>query len=355
MDNRPYKISRPDGVTKFVIEHADHTYLIFDRKTNEVRCTKLNKKIETTTAGLVHNRIDFCHRCDRCCCTSAKQKERRYGRKGLTEYGRVLWAISQGKEVYAQLDLYKISYEAGFAEVSFVHDQQFCISEKGCSKYVYDGVWINGEWRYEWLKRKNFRLTQSQSTQNSYSLPKFHKTLLYDDIAGLNVGPLKYADTRSLGWLVKMNPYSFIELLYQWAKYPSIELLYKAGFEHIVKSRAEGDKSHKINWRGKSLGKILKSTPAEVKKIRDAALTVREVGVYKEAKELFPSVSPSFVPRLMEYGAISALKRITKELPAKKVIKYLQENDLHIRSYEDHLEMIAKTGDRKSTRLNSSH
>ena len=176
----------------------------------------------------------------------------------MTEYGRVLWFTRKKDEVYAQLDLYKIDYTSGYAEVIYVPDQQYRISGRGCQKYSYESVYTCEGWAESWNEKKNFKLTQPEGTGFAYSLPRFHKTILYDDIAGLNAGPLKYADTHALGELVEMDPYSYLELLHQWAKYPAIELLYKAGFINIVKSRAAGAGSNRINWRGKTLGKILK-------------------------------------------------------------------------------------------------
>ena len=70
---------------------------------------------------------------------------------------------------------------------------------------------------------------------------------------------------------------------------------------------------------------------------------------YKEAKALFPTTLPSFTPLLTEYGARKSLIRITKEPPADKVIRYLQDNDIHIRSYEDHLELLGKTGSKRNS------
>lgn len=350
MDNRPYKIDRPDGVTRFVIEHADHTYLIFNRKNDELFCTKQNRKIDQSAEGLIHNCAEVCNRCRRGC-VAVIPKESRYGRKGLTEYGRVLWFVHGDEEVYAQLDLYEIDYTAGYAEVTFVPDQQFCISDKGCQKYSYEAVYTQGEWIYTWNPKKNFRLTQPQGTGCAYTLPRFYKTIMYDDydLVDLNVGPLKYANMYILASLVRMNPYNFIELLQQWAKYPATELLYKAGFTNIIKSRAEGIKTRKINWRGKNLAKILKSTPAEIKQIREANLDIGGLEAYKEAKKLFPTVLPAFASQLTGYGAMDSLKRIAEQLPAEKAIKYLQENNVHIRSYEDHLELVAKTGSKRNS------
>lgn len=351
MDNRPYKIKRPAGVEKFILENADYTFLIFNKKTDDVVCTKKNQKIDCSATELVHNDKRFCAECDGGCrfCDNVVCKESRYGRKNMTEYGRVLWFTRKKDEVYAQLDLYKIDYTSGYAEVIYVPDQQYRISDRGCQKYSYESVYTCEGWAESWNEKKNFKLTQPEGTGCAYSLPRFHKTILYDDIAGLNVGPLKYADSCMLGQLAEMNPYSYLELLYQWAKHPAIELLYKAGFTNIVKSRAAGARSNRINWRGKTLGKILKSPPAELKKIREANLTVEDFAKYKEAKALFPTILPSFTPLLAEYGAIKSLIRITKELPADKVIRYLQDNDIHIRSYEDHLELLGKTGSKRNS------
>ena len=93
---RPYKIKPPkdlaDHITKIV---ADHTYLIFDRKEDRCRCTRCGaeNKISEMYDGetLKHNVKHYCYDC----CKDAIVKESRYGRKNITEYGRILWFRKQ--------------------------------------------------------------------------------------------------------------------------------------------------------------------------------------------------------------------------------------------------------------------
>lgn len=89
---RPYEISYPKDLTDYVLRVvADKTYLIFDRKRDVCRCSRCGTwhKISEMNDGefLKHNKERYCYDCN----SPAICKEARYGRKNITEYGRILW------------------------------------------------------------------------------------------------------------------------------------------------------------------------------------------------------------------------------------------------------------------------
>lgn len=51
--DRPYKIKRPARVDKFILEHADKAYLIFDKKNDSVFCTIRNKRLNAAQSNLL--------------------------------------------------------------------------------------------------------------------------------------------------------------------------------------------------------------------------------------------------------------------------------------------------------------
>lgn len=97
-DNRPYKIPAPKDLADYILkECAKETYLIFSKKHNIAACTRCgaefpmeevpdmqhrpNAKIHPQGAGM-----RWCPKCG----ALAAPKDIRYGRKGLTDYGRVI-------------------------------------------------------------------------------------------------------------------------------------------------------------------------------------------------------------------------------------------------------------------------
>ena len=126
--DRPYKIKRPAGVDKFILEHADRAYLIFDKKNDSVFCTIRNKTIKCSSKQFTHNRKEHCHRCSKVC-INAVPKESRYGRKSLTERSRILWFAKTENVVYAQLDEYMIDYCNEQPEIKYNPVQQYKFSE----------------------------------------------------------------------------------------------------------------------------------------------------------------------------------------------------------------------------------
>lgn len=347
--DRPYKIKRPAGVDKFILEHADRAYLIFDKKNDSVFCTIRNKTIKCSSKQFAHNRKEHCHRCSKVC-INAVPKESRYGRKSLTERSRILWFAKTENVVYAQLDEYMIDYCNEQPEIKYNPVQQYKFSESECIRYekAYPNYFGgNGPWQ----QRSSFRLPRPVGIPYYYTGSPFEKTLLYTgNIKKINAGPLIYADTYGLAKLVGLNPYSYLHILHQWCTYSSIELLYKAGLTNIVKDRAEEKGCRAINWRANSLRRILKSTPAEIKQLQAVNPTIEGFGLYKKAKGIFDGMRPEFIPLIDEYRAIERLEKMSEQINIQKAMEYMFEQEVRLGDYEDHLRLLAETGQRRNNR-----
>lgn len=343
---RPYKIKPPkdlaDHITKIV---ADHTYLIFDRKADRCRCTRCGaeNKISEMYDGetLKHNVKHYCYDC----CKDAIVKESRYGRKNITEYGRILWFRKHGRVTFAELDEYRIDYTDWEPKVSFWPSAQYRFTKETQEYYKHtpEGYWSPDRWE----RRKDVKLPHATG-ETSYSVPRYQKTVTHPSFLRERGSDLKYAnlDMLRLGFNTPDNPYALISYIYNFLKYPSIEILEKAGFERIVGERANEEKSRAVNWRAKDLRKILGLKPAEVREFRALGkyANLRELECYKNIRSLGYRVPFQQLDILSYYAYKKQLYEIEKYMDFEKARKYIvtQKSDCGI--YLDYLNECKKLG-----------
>lgn len=345
---RPYKIKPPkdlaDHITKIV---ADHTYLIFDHKADRCRCTRCGaeSKISEMYDGetLKHNVKHYCYDC----CKDAIVKESRYGRKNITEYGRILWFRKHGRVTFAELDEYRIDYTDWEPKVSFWPSAQYRFTKESQEYYKHtpEGYWTP-DW---WERRKDVKLPYATGGMwNYYCVPRYQKTVTHPSFLRERGSDLKYAnlDMLRLGFNAPDNPYALIGYIYNFLKYPSIEILEKAGFEYIVGERANGCKSRAVNWRAKDLRKILDLKPKEIKEFRELGRYARlyELEKYKDIKKMGYKVSFDQLGLLPNYKMKEKIREIEQYVKLEKALSYLetQEDDCGI--YLDYLRECKRLG-----------
>lgn len=352
MDDRPYKLKRPKGLEEYILEVvADNTYLIFNRKENICRCSRCGSwhKISEMHDGeyLKHNEEHWCYDCD----TKAICKEERYGRKNITEYGRILWFRKYGRVTFCQLDEYQINYTEIYPQVTFWASAQyrFCKESQEYYKHVPMGFWTDERWE----KRKNVKLPEAvPGMWNSYKMRKFEKTVTYISWVGNRGTDLKYAnfDMQRLGYRDPDNPYALIGYMYNFLKYPSIEILDKSGFERIVGQKVVGHGCRYINWRSGDLRKILKLDRREIRMFRKTDADMQTLETYKgwRMKGINLELNQvKFIHRFIHrFDADEKIESISKIVDIHKVLKYMekQEGYVTITDYNDYLKECRKLG-----------
>lgn len=343
---RPYKLNPPEDLEEFIIRCADRAYLIFDRKSDRCRCTVCGTeyRLSEFPEALTHNKRSKMHQCT--CYRETIAKESRYGRKNITEYGRVLWFSKDGNATYAELDEYQINYGGWKPKVSFWPSAQYRF-EKEKQEYV-KHVQENTFCADYWDSRKNIALPRATAGMWNYNrVPRYQKTLLHPSHKTEIGSDLKYADpdTNHLG--LKGDPYALIGYLSNFLKYPSIEILEKAGFTKIVRQRALGSTCKKINWRAKDLRKILKLKPAEIREFREMSkeATLYNLEKYHAMKEAGYPIPFRLLRIIPNYMWEEKLKKAGEYVKIKKLLPYLkeQENDLEI--YVDYIRECEKLGE----------
>ncbi len=352
----PYNIRRPADLKEFILATADYTYVIFDQKQDKVRCTCCGKigKLPNLAEGVYkHNAETYCPFCGE----KAIGKAAQYGRKNITEYGRVLWFRKYGRVTYAQLDEYQIDYteSTGMPSVSSWASAQyrFCKESQAYYKCIPAGYWNSGYWE----KRKEIKLPNPECGMwNSNKMSRYKKTVTHTSYIGGLGTDLKYANTdmRIKGWEDPENPYGIIGYLANFLKYPSIEILEKAGFEKLVGVRASGGRCRYINWRAKDLRKTLKMNAKEIRDFRAAGGTMQTLERYREIQEVYPKVNFSQLDLFGYWGREENIKEIEKYISLDSAVKYLEKqggnNDTGI--YADYLRECNSLGyDMKDKRI----
>lgn len=344
---RPYKIKPPKDLEDYVIGNvADHAYLIFDRKADCCRCTRCSteRKISEMNDGdyLKHNEKHYCYDC----CKDVICKESRYGRKNITEYGRILWFRKHGRVTFAELDEYRIDYTGWEPKVSFWPSAQYRFTKESQEYYKHtpEGCWAPEQWE----RRKNVKLPAATSGMQSYCTPRYQKTVTHPSFLREKGSDLKYAnlDMLRLGFDKPDNPYAMIAYIYNFLKYPSIEILEKAGFEYIVGQRANEEKSRAVNWRAKDLRKILGLKSKEIKEFRELGRYARmyELEKYKDIKKMGYQISFRHIDLLSDYRWDKKIKELEQYVKLEKALNYLETQEWDCGIYSDYLRECSKLG-----------
>lgn len=345
---RPYKIKPPKDLADYIIRSvADHTYLIVDRKADRCRCTrcgaehKISKMYDRGYPK--HNVKHYCYDCR----TEAIVKESSYGRKNITEYGRILWFRKHGRVTFAELDEYQINYTGWEPKVSFWPSAQYRFTKESQEYYKHtpEGCWTPERWE----RRKDVKLPYATGGMWNYNcVPRYQKTVTHPSFLRERGSDLKYAnlDMLRLGFDAPDNPYGLICYIYNFLKYPSIEVLEKAGFERIVGERANEGKSRAVNWCAKDLRKILGLKPKEIKEFRNLGKFARlyELEKYKDIKKMGYKVSFDQLNLLLVYKTKETIKKIERYVKLEKALEYLETQDSDCWIYIDYLKECRQLG-----------
>lgn len=317
---KPYKLKRPAGLEAYVIAQANETYLIYSQKEGSVYCTRCGKTVKTErVANYSHKHANYCPYCG----SGGITLNKRYGRKGITEYGRILWFRKYGRVTFAQLDEYDIDYTGVKPTVRFWPSAQYrlCKESQEYYKHYPEGCW-HGEY---WEKKSSIYLpSPSTGMLNCFCTPKYLKTETHDSVWDCLGTDLKYANTDMLrlGFKDELDPYGLIIYLAAFLKWQAIELLEKAGFENIVAAQVKHS-SPGVNLRGNSLRNILRLMPAEIKEFRANGGNAITLKTYRIVQKMGYHISFKQAERENSWSIEDNLNIIAEYTDVQKVLNYL--------------------------------
>lgn len=344
---RPYKIMPPKGIADYVLKNTVQAFLVFDRKEDRCRCTRCGAERKISRLNdrdsLIHNVRHWCYDCR----TEAICKEFRYGRKNITEYGRILWLRKRGKVTFAELDEYQINYTGWEPAVFFWPSAQyrFCKETQEYYKHTPEGCWTPDRWE----KRKEVKLPSPAAGMfNGWKMPKYQRTIIYKPSMSMVGSDLKYADLDMNRFHGAAGDYAYelIRYMYNFLKYPSIEILEKSGFARIVKERIDGGASKEINWRTADLRKILKLNRAEIREFRAMGryASIYNLEKYKDIKRLGYRVPFSRLNLVSDYRAKEKIGKIEEFMKLEKALAYLESQKGELYTYLDYLQECKRLG-----------
>lgn len=364
-DTRPYKIPRPKGLGKYILENCQYiNYIFFSQKEDWWECTRCGHRgklrgseiIPVHTSQRDQGRVTtHCPKCG----ALVTQKDARYGRKKLTDRGRIVWTRGIKSVTFVNVDIFTIDYTVLPPKVRIGPDSQIRISREKQERWDFES-WHG---RQHWYHVKSINLRVKPS--NMWGWSKYHDHLYHDDIRKMDVGTdLKYADPDKFWRRVAMFDESeiarqTIRYMSDFVKYPGIEVLEKSGFERLVIERViDGTKTRTVNLRSKDLRKILKCDRSELRELRQEKVNAYFMENWCRWKKRAPWVRPSDVRELtkMDYCSNQGMDLIKERADISKVAKRLLEerratgDDITFGDYADYLEAAEALGWRMDKR-----
>lgn len=357
-DDRPFKIRPPKDLAEYIRRNcARHSYMFFSDKIGKAMCSRCGTEFDL--ADLPHMKHEASNRvqiwCPECG-TQVTPKDMRYGRKKLTDRGRITWTKAIKGVTFFETDEFIIDYKAPHPTVLIAPVEMIRLSAKSQERWDWD--WWDG-----WYQVKVIDL---KAPPQVYAISDWHDHLYDRETGQIDVGTdLRYAnrdverfydmyfDER---WMIAR----LIRYLSDFLKYPAIEILEKSGFETIVANRANGVKSKYINIRAKDLRKILKVDGADVKALRQIDPSI---GFMESLHQIRKKAPWAKVEDIAELGAIMGrfvdarkMAMVETHTDMSKLYRRLLEErratgDLvTLGDYADYLEAVVRLGRRLDKR-----
>lgn len=274
------------------------------------------------------------------------------GRSERADYFRLLTWTRKGKTVYGRLWEIRADFrEPGPPKLYKWLSALYVVNAKERTYYKHK----EETWRMEehWERYKTFHLPKPAGGMGYCWTTKY--TFTYMRTPGLG-DVFRKSDLKYLwipGWCNNMPPDEMVSYIGHGMRNQSIELMVKAGFTELVMERLRGKKSGLIvNWRGKSLEKILKQPPRNVKKLKRLNPTTKEMRVFQElTEEERDIISVDMIGSVAAYigyrGVTELRKRIERLTPFAKWLHYMNDRVTEhtgIHEWIDYIEACEKLG-----------
>lgn len=320
-----FKAHFPQTISQEIIDYATdvallHSRYIFTRRNGRIQfgyCTHCNK--EYMTDGLKHGQETSC----KLCASTCKVKASGRGRKHLVDDAFFIWyekSILDKDAIVARGIYVKRNYSGDYKKVDTLYN---C-----CYMYLFEQgnaeMYELYSWQGNWRKRKSIISQFATSMQSKRCF------VSRENIAeAVNGTPFQYCTWEHY---FDQGPYrssdmvGFFELA---AKYPCIEYLTKLGMRAIVNAKLYGQPTYgAINWRGKSIDKVLRLTKAEAKEwvrqpFKDGLLSLYSYQKFKKMGLNLNFEQAHQLCRLAESGSLKMLNGMSIHAPIETIAKYI--------------------------------
>lgn len=312
----------PIKVSQEIVDYAtnvalkDSRYIFIKRSGSRQQygyCTHCKKQFKTN--GLKHNEFARCPNCDSQCRVKSSGRGRTY----LRDNAYFVWYEKSLKDpsaitargIYVSRDY---SGEYTNVETKFTVTAMY-LFEQGRSRMI-DTYWAGSGWR----KRKTIISESGTSMQNVRSYCS------YESIGNAVKGtPFQYSTWEKY---LEGDMLKFFDLA---AKYPCIEYLTKLGFSDLVKAKLHGRKTYNVvNWKGKTLNKVLRLTKQEINEIRSLDFSISPFTLYlfqqskKDGSKFTIGEAVEFRKMHLEFYH-DDLKKFQKLTTLRRIYGYIQK------------------------------
>lgn len=347
----------PDWIKR---ECVKNTYLFYSRKKRKATCSRCGAEYVLDEEGycdeldeyMEHDKKMECMACLR----TAIAKSENISRGKLEEKFRVLLFVKKGNSLYGTLTHVWIDFKDSNSpnitrDISAFY--KFNKREQIYLKHDIGNCYTSERWAdYS----RNIKCPNPPMYMG-WMTAVFEKTYIYQKNwpSVFNVPVLEYADVAKVYQEFDASEYGLIHYINLAIKFPSLELLRKAGFAKLVEDKVmDGTPSRACNWRGKSLEKILRCTRAQMKEIRAEEFNLRELlafQYYNKHGSSCPAHLITILIDLYQHGREKREEILKKHIDIANAANYVHEQKLKytdkyitINDYADYLDECEKLG-----------
>ena len=353
--------SDPDLVETCYQEYIKKAYIIYNGRQNKAVCTRCGSEWDLYPGeyARLHGLQDECPICgEHGTLLSAGR-----GRQCYTEYFRVLsFAEHQGK-IYGFLNEVIADFKPfGRPQLWKSLTNIYIIGKEEQTRWRLRDGWYSDTY-YERIKTMRVP-APPHAMGGSWGYWSKYEDYVYTKGLAEMLGRSDCRHLLDMSMLLDNSGMDIIPFLSTCMKHHSVELLGKAGFEHIAQSKIEGKGCRGINWRGKSLERILKLPKRYVRKLREYDPTMDELEAFQQLSEqekeriCFPVLRDMLGWREYDYKARAYRNKykqeVEKYMPFDKWLRWAKTQEHYIskkqyspnllRDYKDYMDACEKLG-----------
>lgn len=348
--------SDPEMQERIYTEYIDHGYILYDGKKNVACCTRCGGTwdIYQGEYARMHGLQEECPVCGDICILLANGR----GRERYTEYHRLLSFSQANGTMYAFLNYIVAKFsEFGRPTLYGSLDEIYVINKDEQTRWHLRETYYGDRW-YESIN--NLKVPAPPTAPYTW-VSKWQDHVYTNGLMNmLAESDCKYV--LGAGLLLSNGGMDLPTYIGMMMKYHSVELLAKAGFNSIAQWKINGNGCRAINWRGKSLERILKLPKGDVRKIRGWDPSCRELEmVQRLSPEDRRDMPLSLIRDMLNYEKYdyetreytnTYKKEVEKYMSLDKWIRWAKTQDSYmqdryinmLRDYKDYMNACVKLG-----------
>ncbi|WP_067928265.1 PcfJ domain-containing protein [Alicyclobacillus shizuokensis] len=327
----------PARLSQALIEYARDTVFLESRylfvwrvgKVQMAYCTHCHAEYQLGVgrAAYKHNEKTACLNCGSECVV----KQRGRGRKYLVDHAYIVWYEKSMIDPHVVVATWYYAWRDYSGDYHNV-ETQF----EPRARYLFEpgrgGRMLRRTWSGEWKQMRSVH----QLPAGMVNWRSIYIWCSWESVEKAVDGtPLQYSQWEKY----RDRYYTLLTFFDLAAKYPCVEYLTKLGLSGLVTAKLDGEKTYGVvNWRGKSLEKVLRMTRSEVRQLQQIASSVRPLTLYSYRfwRKLGWDLSPMDAHVLREFSdryyrqQLEELRALGTEIEiAKYLLKQIRKSQVY--------------------------